>query len=158
MHNHALDVKLHGHPMACRLSRKERNVISDLTIVKVAPRNILADLKRKKPDSFSNIKQVYNERHNLKVLNMGPRSEMQQLLKLLGDNNYVSSFGTSEDKVTVRDNFWTHLESIKLFNTFPTVLVMDSTYKTNNTTPNMIFCSTPTRALLGKSALIDFAK
>src|SRR3954466_6850661 len=82
IHNHALDVKLHRHPMACRLSREERNVISDLTIVKVAPRNILADLKRKKPDSVSNIKQVYNERHNLKVLNMGPRSEMQQLLKL----------------------------------------------------------------------------
>src|SRR3954468_7731506 len=131
MHNHALDVKLHGHPMACRLSREERNVISDLTIVKVAPRNILADLKRKKPDSVSNIKQVYNERNNLKVLNMGPRSEMQQLLKLLGDNNYVSSFRTSEDKVIVRDIFWTHPESIKLFNTFPTVLVMDSTYKTN---------------------------
>src|SRR3954464_13395214 len=131
IHNHALDVKLHGHPMACRLSREERNVISDLTIVKVAPRNILADLKRKKPDSISNIKQIYNERHNLKVLNMGPRSEMQQLLKLLGDNNYVSSFRTSEDKVTVHDIFCTHPESIKLFNTFPTVLVMDSTYKTN---------------------------
>src|SRR3954468_290877 len=51
IHNHALDFKLHGHPMACRLFRKEKNVISDLTIVKVAPRNILADLKRKKPDS-----------------------------------------------------------------------------------------------------------
>src|SRR4051812_1550452 len=131
MHNHALDVKLHGHPMACRLSREERNVTSDLMIVKVAPRNILADLKRKKLDSVSNIKQIYNERHNLKVLNMGPRSEMQQLLKLLGDNNYVSSFRTSEDKVTMRDIFWTHPESIKLFNTFPTVLVMDLMYKTN---------------------------
>src|SRR4051812_12347303 len=73
MHNHALDVKLHRHPMACRLSREERNVISDLTVVKVAPRNILVDLKRNKPDSVSNIKQVYNERHNLKVLNMGTR-------------------------------------------------------------------------------------
>src|SRR3954470_6691307 len=108
--------------MACRLSREEKNEISDLTIVKVAPRNILTDLKRKKPDSVSNIKQVYNERHNLKVLKMGPRSEMQQLLKLLGDNKYVSSFRTFEDKVTVRDIFWTHPKSINLFNTFPTVL------------------------------------
>src|SRR3954464_8259643 len=62
---------------------------------------------------------------------MGPRSEMQQLLKLLGDNKYVSSFRTCEDKVTVRDIFRNHPESIKLFNIFPTVLVMDSTYKTN---------------------------
>src|SRR3954466_3364267 len=92
MHNHALDVKLHEHPMACRLSHEERNVISDLTIVKVAPRNILADLKRKKPDSVSNIKQIYNERHNLKVLNMDPRSEMQKLLKLLSYPKFVLPF------------------------------------------------------------------
>ena len=32
---------------------------------------------------------------------------------------------------TVRDIYWTHPDSIKLFNTFPTVLVMDSMYKTN---------------------------
>ncbi|XP_058721691.1 protein FAR1-RELATED SEQUENCE 5-like [Vicia villosa] len=131
IHNHSLEAKLHGHPTVCRLSREEKNVISDLSIIKVAPRNILADLKRKNPDSVSNIKQVYNERHNFKVLKMGPRSEMKQLLKLLGDNQYVSSFRTCEDKVTVRDIFWTHPESIKFFNTFPTILVMDLTYKTN---------------------------
>ncbi|XP_058765474.1 uncharacterized protein LOC131638966 [Vicia villosa] len=126
VHNHALDAKLHGYPMACRLSHEEKIVISDLSIDKVAPRNILADLKRKKPDNVSNIKQVYNERHNLKVLKMGPWSEMQQLLKILGDNKYVSSFRTSEDKVTMRDIFWTHPESIKLFNTFPSVVVIVS--------------------------------
>ncbi|XP_058768633.1 protein FAR-RED ELONGATED HYPOCOTYL 3-like [Vicia villosa] len=130
-HNHALETKLHGHLITYRLSREEKDVILELSIIKVAPRNILADLKRKRPDSVSNIKQVYNERYNLKVEKMGPRSEMQHLLKLLGDNQYLSSFKTCEDKFTVRDIFWNHLESIKLFNTFPTALKIDSTYKTN---------------------------
>ncbi|XP_058765545.1 uncharacterized protein LOC131639045 [Vicia villosa] len=73
VHNHALDTNLHGHPSACRLSSEEKDVISKLWTIKVAPRNILANLKRKTPDSVSNIKQVYNERYNLKVRKMGPR-------------------------------------------------------------------------------------
>ncbi|XP_050889945.1 uncharacterized protein LOC127095276 [Lathyrus oleraceus] len=61
----------------------------------------------------------------------GPRSKMQQLLKLLYNNRYVSRYKVCEDKIIVRDTFWAHPESIKLFNTFLTVLVIDSTYKTN---------------------------
>lgn len=59
------------------------------------------------------------------------RTEIQQLLKLMGDNNYVSRYRTSDDGVIVRDIFWTHPDSIKLFNMFSTVLIIDSTYKTN---------------------------
>ncbi|XP_058761756.1 uncharacterized protein LOC131635174 [Vicia villosa] len=112
IHNYALETNIHGHPSACRLSCEEKDVVSELSTIKVAPRNILADLK-KKPDSVSNIKQVYNERYNLKVMKMGPRSEMRHLLKLLGDNQYVSSFRTCEDKVTVRDIFWTHPDDLQ---------------------------------------------
>ncbi|XP_058776898.1 protein FAR1-RELATED SEQUENCE 5-like [Vicia villosa] len=119
IHNHTLETKLHDHPE------------SELSIIKVAPRNILADLKRKRPDSVSNIKQVYNEHYNLSTTKKGPRSKIQHLLKLLGDNQYVSSFKACEDIVTVRDIFWTHCESINLFNTFATILIIDSTYKTN---------------------------
>lgn len=36
-----------------------------------------------------------------------------------------------EDGEIVRDIFWGHLDSIKLFNTFINVLIIDSTYKTN---------------------------
>ncbi|XP_050888875.1 uncharacterized protein LOC127094048 [Lathyrus oleraceus] len=35
------------------------------------------------------------------------------------------------DEVIVRDIFWAYSHSIKLLNTFPTVLIIDSTYKTN---------------------------
>ncbi|CAI8617883.1 unnamed protein product [Vicia faba] len=56
---------------------------------------------------------------------------MQQILKLLDENHCISRYAVCDDKVTVRDIFWTHLESIKLFNTFPTVLIIDVMYKIN---------------------------
>ncbi|CAK8570909.1 unnamed protein product [Lathyrus sativus] len=56
---------------------------------------------------------------------------MQQLLKLLDDNIYVSRYRIWGDEVTVRDILWTHPDSIKLLNAFPIMLIIDSTYKTN---------------------------
>ncbi|XP_050876455.1 protein FAR1-RELATED SEQUENCE 5-like [Lathyrus oleraceus] len=102
-----------------------------MTLNLVQPKNILATLKLKRPKNISNIKQVYNIRYQTNKTLMGDIIEMQQLLKVLDDNNYVSRYQTCEDGVTVGDIFWTHPDSIKLFNTFPTVLIIDSTYKTN---------------------------
>lgn len=56
---------------------------------------------------------------------------MQQLLKLLDYDNYVSRYKVCKDKVTIQDIFWSHPDSIKMFNTFLTMLIIDSTYKTN---------------------------
>lgn len=61
----------------------------------------------------------------------GPRSEKQQLLKLLVDEDYVSRYRVCKYKVTAQDIFWSHPNFMKLFNTFPSMLIIDSTYKTN---------------------------
>ncbi|XP_058783365.1 uncharacterized protein LOC131658045 [Vicia villosa] len=50
----------------------------------------LQDLKRKRPQNVSNIKQVYNEHFRGNIASRGSRSEIQELLKLLDDNHYVS--------------------------------------------------------------------
>ena len=56
---------------------------------------------------------------------------MQHLLKFLDDNHYVSRYRVCDDNISIRDIFWAHPESIDLFNTFPSVLMIDSTYNTN---------------------------
>ena len=56
---------------------------------------------------------------------------MQHLLKSLVDNGYMYHCRKYRDSDDVSDVFWAHPNSIKLFNTFFTVLVLDSTYKTN---------------------------
>ncbi|XP_058756515.1 protein FAR1-RELATED SEQUENCE 5-like [Vicia villosa] len=121
LHNHDLCSKLQGRPSVCRLKPEEKTCISDMSLNLVQPKNILVTLKRKEPDIWY---------HNNKVIK-GDRSEMQQLLKLLDDNKYVSRYRTCDDGVTVRDIFWTRPDSIKLFNTFSTMLILDSTYRTN---------------------------
>lgn len=60
----------------------------------------------------------------------GLRTKMQHLLKLLDDYHYVSRNKVNEYEVTFWDIFWTYPDSIKFFNTFPIVLIIDSTYKT----------------------------
>ncbi|XP_058759661.1 uncharacterized protein LOC131632970 [Vicia villosa] len=39
LHIHALKTKLHRHPILCRLSRQEKGGISELSMIKVVPRN-----------------------------------------------------------------------------------------------------------------------
>ncbi|XP_058726798.1 uncharacterized protein LOC131598189 [Vicia villosa] len=131
LHNHDSCSKLQGHPSVCQLKPNEKTCISDMSLNLVQPKNILSTLKRKEPDNVSNIRQVYNIWYRKNKEIRGDRSEMQQLLKLLDDNKYVSRYRTCDNGVTIRDIFLAYLDSIKLLNMFLTLLILDSTYKTN---------------------------
>ncbi|XP_050875059.1 uncharacterized protein LOC127078669 [Lathyrus oleraceus] len=102
LHNPDFYEKLTDHPIACRLILEEKDFISDMPLNLIQPKNILASLKHQRPEIVSNINQVYNIRYR-----------------------------TYEDGVTIRDIFWIHPHFINLFNKFPTVLIIDSLYKTN---------------------------
>jgi len=56
---------------------------------------------------------------------------MQYLISKLEEYNYVYFTITQIESTTIQDIFWTHPTYVKFFNNFPTVLIMDSTYKTN---------------------------
>jgi len=57
--------------------------------------------------------------------------EMQYLISKLEDHKYVYFTRKNSEETTFEDIFFAHPESVNMLNTFPTVLVMDSTYKTN---------------------------
>jgi hypothetical protein len=59
------------------------------------------------------------------------RSKIRHMSKGLEDHKYVFKFITACESTTVHDIFWAHHKFVKLFNTFPTVLLIDSTYKIN---------------------------
>lgn len=56
---------------------------------------------------------------------------MQYLVTKLEKNKYVYFTRANRDDTTLEDMFFAHPEYINLLNTFSTVLVKDSTYKTN---------------------------
>ncbi|KEH19077.1 transmembrane protein, putative [Medicago truncatula] len=111
MHNHDLEEKLSGHLLAGRLSAEEKKKVIDITKSLAVPRNILTNLKRK------------GQRCDM--------TELQYLISKFVEHQYVYYTRCNSEETTFEDIFFTHPESIKLLNTFPTVLVMDSTYKTN---------------------------
>src|ERR1044072_470219 len=102
-HNHDLTPKLVGHPIACRLLPDKKTCVFDMTLNLVPPKNILATLKHKRPESTSNIKQVYNKRYQTKLALREDRTEMQHLLKVLDENNYVCRHRWGDDGVNVRE-------------------------------------------------------
>jgi len=69
--------------------------------------------------------------HKFRKAKRGDLTEMQYLISKLEENGYVYYIREKCESQTVQDIFWTHPTSVKLFNNFVTVLIMDSTYKTN---------------------------
>lgn len=106
-------------------------LISYMTLNIVHPKNILSTLKREIPKSITAIRQVYNVCTQNNKATRYPRSEMQQLLNLFDEDHHVSRYIVCKNRKTIRDIFWNHHDSIKLFNTLPFVLIIDSTYKAN---------------------------
>ncbi|XP_050902855.1 uncharacterized protein LOC127115318 [Lathyrus oleraceus] len=92
LHNHDLCETLADHPIVCRLLPEEKECVADMTLNLVQSENILATLKRKRSENISNIKQVYNIRCQTNNTLRGDRTKMQQFLKLLDDNSYVSRY------------------------------------------------------------------
>jgi len=131
VHNHAMEPVFEGHMLSGRIKEDDKKIIHDLTKSKVHPRNILINLKSKRQHCMKNIKQVYNERQQIWKSNRGDKTALQFLISKLEEHNYVYFSRTQSESTTIEDIFWAHPTSVKLFNIFLTVLVMDSTYKTN---------------------------
>jgi len=122
---------LEGHILAGRLKEDDKKIVRDLTKSKMLPRNILINLKNKRPHCMTNIKQVYNERQQIWKANRGDKKPLQYLIWKLEEYKYTYFSRTQSESTTIENIFWAHPTSVKLFNNFPTILVMDSTYKTN---------------------------
>ncbi|CAH9089994.1 unnamed protein product, partial [Cuscuta epithymum] len=130
-HNHPPAENLEGHAFTGRLSKEENTILLDMTKNMVKPRNILVTIKAKDKKNTTTMKTIYNARHKHKMLEKAGRSQMQQLMKRLGDFGYVEWHRRNESTDCVRDLFWAHPFSIDILNAFPLVLLMDCTYKTN---------------------------
>ncbi|PNX99088.1 protein FAR1-related sequence 5-like [Trifolium pratense] len=133
MHYHELDKGLEGYIVVGRLKPQEKDFLDEMTRNSVAPRNIISALKEIDPNNKTSTKQVYNARHRYKAKLRTSRTEMQHLCKHLDDNKYFFEYRTivEDGAEHLQDIFFAHPKSVSLFNSFLTVLMMDSTYQTN---------------------------
>ncbi|KAK2358924.1 protein FAR1-RELATED SEQUENCE [Trifolium repens] len=134
VHNHEFDKELDGHLVQGRLKPEEKELVAEMTRNLVPPRNIMSTMKDRDPKNVTHKKMLYNVRHRMRQKERGPRNEIQHFFHCLEQKQYVFKFrpdDLDENSTVVKDIFFAHPTSVALFNTFPSVLLMDSTYKTN---------------------------
>jgi len=131
VHKHEMAPKLSRHLLAGRLKAKEKQRVINMTKSLAKPRNILTDLKDKNKESVTLIKQVYNARIRWRKGQRKDKTELQYLITKLEKHQYVYFTRANSEETTLEDLSFAHPDSIDMLNTFPTVLVMNSTYKTN---------------------------
>ncbi|XP_057450902.1 uncharacterized protein LOC130742815 isoform X2 [Lotus japonicus] len=130
-HNHEPARSLVGHSYVGRLTKEEKGQMGTMHKAWVAPRHMLLVLKEQNPDNLTTITQVYTQCKSIRKAAQGPLTEMQLLMKKLGEANYVHFERQEDDSSVIIDVSWAHPDVVKLFNTFPHVVIMDCTYKTN---------------------------
>lgn len=113
------------HPYASRLTKDENIIITNMTKSMVKPKNILLTLKEHNVNSYTAIKQIYNARSAYCSSIRGSDTKMQQLMKLLEQDQYIHWHRVKDEDV-VHDIFWCHPDAVKLCNACNlTVLVVD---------------------------------
>jgi len=80
VHNHEILSYFGGHLLAERLMEDDKKIVHDLTKSSVKPKNILTNLKKKRQEFMTNIKQVYTESHKFKKAKRENLIEMQFLI------------------------------------------------------------------------------
>ncbi|XP_058747931.1 uncharacterized protein LOC131620756 [Vicia villosa] len=81
--------RLEGHSFVGRLTTDEKQHVADLTKRHVPPRHILISLQERDPENVTRITQIYKHKSVIEAEIRGPRSEIQHLLKLIEEANYV---------------------------------------------------------------------
>ncbi|XP_038711743.1 PKS-NRPS hybrid synthetase CHGG_01239-like [Tripterygium wilfordii] len=130
-HNHALVKAFEGHSYVGRLTAEEKDTVERLSRSGVKAREILNHLKLKDPTNATTIKTVYNARTALRLAETAGKSHMQQLFTLLTENGYVTRHRYEPETEVLQDLFWCNSTSIQLARAFPSVFMLDCTYKTN---------------------------
>ncbi|XP_021817352.1 uncharacterized protein LOC110759580 isoform X1 [Prunus avium] len=131
VHNHASTEYSEGRSYAGRLSEQETSLLIDLSKSLVRPKEILSTLKQRDELNATTIRTIYNARQRQRVKEKAGRSQMQQLLCKLNEHDYVEWHRSCPMSGNVLDLFWAHPVSLELLRAFPTILMMDCTYKTN---------------------------
>lgn len=132
-HNHDLPETLLGHAYAGRITPTQQKMVYRDATIGTRPRNVLRGLKIDDSECVTDIRQVYNAMSNMKRDETEGRRDLPQALHSLDQKGYyvVSRKSPQLEGNEVSDIILAHPDSRHLLRLFPYVIVMDTTYKTN---------------------------
>lgn len=129
-HNHLPSDDIAGHSGARRLLDEERNLIASLATSGAAPRVIRSSLQSHNNENISNMRDIYNSLAQQRRELLNGRTPIQFLIEELERQGIESSFDTDDENHVNRLCFAPH-SAVSLTNLYPTVFLLDCTYKTN---------------------------
>ncbi|XP_021756142.1 uncharacterized protein LOC110721312 [Chenopodium quinoa] len=129
-HNHPFIVYPEGHRQISGLSPGAKQVVRNLMRSKVASRNIMSTIIEQFPEDHPNIMHIYNSRSDIRMDDSEGRGVVQQLLHLARESHYLY-WVMADDIGVLQHAFMVHPITCNLLHTYPYVIGMDSTYKTN---------------------------
>ncbi|XP_058217392.1 uncharacterized protein LOC131328467 [Rhododendron vialii] len=96
-----------------------------------APREIPNILKQKDPSNTTGIKSVYSALFSNKATKLDDLTPIQYVINQLLKKDYLHQFLTNPDTNEITDIIWVYPMSLELSVNFSSVLIIDTTYKTN---------------------------
>ncbi|XP_026435321.1 uncharacterized protein LOC113333043 isoform X2 [Papaver somniferum] len=112
-------------------NRDVDQLVVKLTAGGARPRQVVEALKQKNKDCLVSAKDIYNRRSSLKRHVAEKMSVMEQVMKLSTQYHYMVWYRKDEETNELKDIVWAHPESTLLAKCFPSMLMIDCTYKTN---------------------------
>ena len=81
--------QLEGHSYAGRLIEEKKEILNTMSNNLMKPINILMVIKAQDDRNVTTIKTIYNAHQRYRLIEKDGRSQMQQLMKKLGERNYA---------------------------------------------------------------------
>ncbi|GFY85687.1 hypothetical protein Acr_04g0004250 [Actinidia rufa] len=129
-HNHETAKYLDDHEYPSRLKPVEKQFVIEMA-GSTKPREILNVLKERDSTNTTGIQSIYNAIYKHNEVKWGGINPIQHVLDQLISNRYLHAFMKNPATNEIIDILWVHPKSLELFIYFPTVLIIDATYKTN---------------------------
>ncbi|KAL2935912.1 hypothetical protein RDABS01_019030, partial [Bienertia sinuspersici] len=129
-HNHELVVYPEGYRHISRLSPESKQLVRDMSDAQTKPSQIVVALQQKFPVDNPTMRHVYNYRDKIRRERLDGRNLAQQVFHEVVQRGYVYWTASDMDGC-ICQLFCAHPTSLQLFRTWPYVVRMDSTYKTN---------------------------
>ncbi|KAI5676121.1 hypothetical protein M9H77_07071 [Catharanthus roseus] len=123
-HNHKIAIYSHSHAQSARLTEEQLQ----------------------QTEQFRKSHKIYNVVAKIKRDRMQGRNTVEEVLHLSAERSYTVFYRNGEDNNVLSDIVAAHLTSIAMIRTWPYVLIMDTTYKTNKYNMPLLECvgMTPT--------------
>ncbi|XP_058185778.1 protein FAR1-RELATED SEQUENCE 4-like [Rhododendron vialii] len=129
-HNHETAEYFDGHEYSSRLTPEEKEIVRNM-VDNTTPREILSVLKKKNPLNTTCAQSIYNLKYIDNIAEQDGLSPTQFVLNQLIQKRYLHEYRTNPYTNEITDIVWIHPQSLDLFVNFPSILVIDATYKTN---------------------------